>query len=116
VTDLERSVAFYRDLLGLREATRFTLLDETLVFLAAGQGWVELIDDQRGPRADGVVDHLALRVDDLDTLLPRLRAAHVRLLDDAPLDVPAISARIVFVLGPDGERVELIERPGDIGS
>jgi hypothetical protein len=31
-------------------------------------------------------------------------------LDDAPLAVPQIDARIVFVLGPDGERIELIER------
>ena len=110
VADIERSVAFYCDLLGLREQTRFSFGDEALVFLAAGEGWIELIQAGGRPRPAGAVDHLALRVDDLDTLLARLRAASVRLLDEAPLAVPQIDARIAFVLGPDGERVELIER------
>jgi glyoxylase I family protein len=110
VADIERSVAFYCDVLGLREQTRFSFGDEALVFLAAGNGWIELIHAPGAPRISGLVDHLALRVDDLDALLARLRAARVRLLDEAPLEVPQIAARIAFVLGPDGERVELIER------
>ena len=107
VADVERSVAFYCDVLGLREHTRLSLGDEALVFLAAGAGWIELIHAPGAPRSAGIVDHLALRVDDLDALLDRLRAASVRLLDEAPLEVPQIDARIAFVLGPDGERVEL---------
>lgn len=103
-------MAFYCDVLGLREHTRFSFGGEALVFLAAGEAWLELIHSPGAARDAGPVDHLALRVDDLDALLPRLRAARVPMLDDAPLDVPQLDARIVFVLGPDGERVELIER------
>ena len=110
VADVERSVAFYCDVLGLREHTRFSFGDEKLVFLAAGAGWIELIKTPETERGTGLVDHFALRVDDLDALLPRLRAARVRVLDETPLEVPQLGARILFVLGPDGERVELIER------
>jgi lactoylglutathione lyase len=111
VADLERSVAFYRDVLGLEERTRLRLGHERLVFFAAGAGFLELIaDDTTSPRAAGVVDHVALRVADLDAQVARLRAAEVRLLDAAPVDVRELNARILFCVGPDGERIELIER------
>jgi catechol 2,3-dioxygenase-like lactoylglutathione lyase family enzyme len=110
VTDLERSVAFYRDVLGLREQNRFTLGRERLVFMSAGDGWVELVADGRPARGAGAVDHLALRVDDVAALAARLRDLDVELLDEAPIDVPELGARILFCLGPDGERIELIER------
>jgi len=134
-------VRFYCDILGLREATRFTFGDEQLVFLAAGSGWVELVydggreedrsrvaevtktdlvppkeeDRSRIPegketRRAGVVDHFALRVDDLDATAERLRQRDVQLLDERPLEVAELNARILFCLGPDGERIELIER------
>jgi len=57
-----------------------------------------------------VVDHLAFEVDDLDDWVPRLRASGVPLLDEAPVEVPALGARILFCLGPDGERIELFEQ------
>ena len=110
VTDLERSVAFYRDVLGLREQSRFTFGSERLVFMSAGDGWVELMADGGPGRGSGAVDHLALRVEDVTSFAARLRDAQVELLDDAPIDVPEIGARILFCLGPDGERIELIER------
>ena len=110
VSDLERSVAFYRDVLGLQEQTRFTFGEERLVFLAAGAGFVELICDGSGARATGAVDHLALRVTDLNAQLARLREVSVRMLDETPVEVPELNARIAFCLGPDGERIELIER------
>ena len=103
-------MAFYRDVLGLQEQTRFTLGNERLAFLSAGAGFVELIADGAGARPVGVVDHIALRVTDLEARLARLRAAEVRLLDEAPIEVRELRARIAFCVGPDGERIELIER------
>jgi methylmalonyl-CoA/ethylmalonyl-CoA epimerase len=112
VTDLERSVAFYREVFGLEAGASFTLGDERIAFLAAGAGWVELIQDRShtGSPGRGVVDHLALRVDDLEAMLARLRALKVELLDGEPIVVPDLGARIAFCLGPDAERIELIER------
>jgi lactoylglutathione lyase len=83
---------------------------ERIVFLTAGDGWVELLEDGGAARGAGVVDHVALRVRELDAVMARLRAAGVRLLDEAAVEVPQIKARIAFCEGPDGERIELIER------
>jgi lactoylglutathione lyase len=103
-------VRFYRDVLGLAVAARLTFGEERIAFLSAGDGWVELLEDGGAARGSGVVDHVALRVQELDALMARLREAGVRLLDEAPLEVEQLRARIAFCEGPDGERIELIER------
>jgi catechol 2,3-dioxygenase-like lactoylglutathione lyase family enzyme len=110
VADLERSIAFYTRVFGLQLETRFEFDAERLAFLATSNGWIELIADGGPPRLTGVVDHVALRVASIEALLPRLRAAGVSLIDQQPVRVPELNARILFCLGPDGERIELIER------
>ena len=110
VASLERSIAFYQTVFGLRVAERLRLGTEQLAFLEAGRSRVELIADGAADRATGVVDHLAFEVDDLDDSVARLRDRGVRLLDEAPIEVPALGARILFCLGPDGERIELFEQ------
>jgi lactoylglutathione lyase len=110
VSSLARSIAFYADVFGLCVAERLSLGDEEIAFLTVGTSSLELIERGRtGPRATGLVDHVALEVDDLDGLLGRLRERGVRLLDQAPLVVPGLGARILFCLGPDDERIELLE-------
>jgi lactoylglutathione lyase len=117
VSDLERSADFYQAVFGFSQAVaeRLSLGTEQLVFLHAGGACLELIADGRGSRATGVVDHVAFEVDDLDEWLIRLRRHGVPLLDEAPVEVPQLTARILFCLGPDGERIELFERraPGE---
>jgi lactoylglutathione lyase len=110
VASLERSIAFYRAVFGLHLAERLSLGTEQLAFLEAGGARVELIADGAAGRATGVVDHLAFAVSDLDGWTSRLRERGVRLLDEAPIHVPALGARILFCLGPDGERIELFEQ------
>jgi lactoylglutathione lyase len=110
VTDLEGSIAFYQSVFRLRLAERLSLGSEQIAFLQAGTSWLELIADGIPGRGPGAVDHLALAVDDLDGWLARLRESGVRLLDEAPVGVAALGARILFCLGPDGERIELFER------
>ena len=110
VTNLEHSIAFYQALFGLRPLQRLQLGRERIVFLEAGAGSIELIADDGGARPTGSVDHLALEVTDLDGWLARLRERGVRLLDEMPIDVPELGVRILFCLGPDDERIELLER------
>jgi lactoylglutathione lyase len=110
VASLERSIAFYQAVFGLHVAERLSLGAEQIAFLAAGGARVELIADGSAGRATGVVDHLAFAVSDLDGWASRLRDRGVRLLDEAPLQVAALGARILFCLGPDGERIELFEQ------
>jgi lactoylglutathione lyase len=110
VASLERSIAFYTAVFGFHLAERLSFGPEQLAFVAAGSARIELIADGAAGRETGVVDHVAFQVDDLDQWLQRLRARGVRLLDDAPVEVPALGARILFCLGPDGERIELFEQ------
>ena len=110
VTDLARSIAFYQAVFGLSVAARLSLGNEQLAFLKVGTAHLELIAEGSGARATGVVDHVAFEVDKLDPWLARLRQHGVRLLDEAPIDVSALGARILFCLGPDDERIELLER------
>lgn len=85
VSSLERSIAFYEAVFGLRLAERLSWGAEQLAFLEAGSGHIELIADGTAGRATGVVDHLALEVNDLDGWVPWLRERGVRLVDDAPV-------------------------------
>lgn len=111
-SDLERSIAFYGQVFGLELEARFHFGDEELAFLRAdGGGWIELISTTPSTRAaTGVVDHIALEVDDVAAELRRLRVRGVELLDAEPLWVGSLGAKIGFCRGPDGERIELIER------
>ena len=112
VADLERSIAFYREAFGLEVAERLTLGDERIAFLHVGAHRLELIAlPGSAARAAGVVDHVAFVVPaPLEALLDALRGSGVRLLDETPIPIPALNARIAFCLGPDGERIELFEQ------
>ena len=118
VTDLEQSLRFFRDQLGLEEVSRkdYPQGRFTLVFLAApGDGdraredkapMVELThnwdpEDYGGGRNFG---HLAYRVDDIYALCERLQAAGVT------INRPPRDGHMAFVRSPDGISIELLQR------
>ncbi len=135
VRDLERSIAFYCDVLGFRPLTQVDVrgadadrllrlrgVDQRTVFVerdgvrlalfafrtpaAVGNG------EPRPMNAVGFAA-LMLRVDDLDATLERCRTAGVRILDDTRTDYAAYHSKLIFVCDPDGTMIELIEIPGD---
>lgn len=116
VRDLDRSIAFYRDVLGLQVRVRRTLDGGTeIAFLGHGPGGgatgdgatIELI---AGPTdhvdADGVVHHVAFAVDDADAVWERLRELGVTLLQDRVADVPG-GRKLAAFRGPDGEYLQI---------
>lgn len=109
VASLSRSIAFYEQLFGLKVAERLSFGGEQIAFLRLGAARLELIEADRRRDGTGVVDHIAIEVDGLEAMLGELRAAGVKLIDAAPIEVPELGARILFCLGPDGERIELFE-------
>lgn len=117
VKDLERSVAFYRDVLGLREEGRKVLerADATLVFLGDGTGThqIELTFNHDGRSYDlgNQFGHFAVAVSDLDRERERLERLGVP-FSRGPYAVTDGGPRIAFVKDPDGMEVELIERAG----
>jgi glyoxylase I family protein len=135
VSDCERSVQFYRDVLGFRYLSELQLAGEpssTLlqlpdvelraIYLERDGIRIELLHyPVPGHRGDGGprpmnqlgLTHLSLRVDDLAGLLASVRAAGVRILEATHIDIPAFAAAAVFVTDPDGTLIELVQAPGD---
>lgn len=110
VSDLDRSVRFYRDTLGLEELERRTLPGVEIAFLGypgTRNTSLELIagrDDHH--HGDGLVHHVAFTVPDVQAAFDRLRLQNVTLLSDAPQAVWE-GKLVVFFRGPDGERLEV---------
>lgn len=114
VTDLERSVRFYTEILGLTEARRKVLekADATLVFLVdeTGHHAIELTfnHDGRAYELGNQFGHLAFGVPDLDAAQAELAAYGVE-FTRGPYTVSAGGNRIAFIKDPDGIEIELIE-------
>jgi lactoylglutathione lyase len=114
VDDLEKTVRFYRNVLGLRETGRHkSPRGSELVFLKAPESdeEIELCHyPASGPvRVPPDLTHLAFEVDDLDAFARALEKKGVK-FSDGPTKSP--SGRVfAFVDAPEGYEIELIQRP-----
>jgi len=112
VHDLEETVSFYKDVLGLEELRRQTSgRGSQLVFLRA-PGSEEEIEickfDESGPVTVGPdLTHLAFEVDDLDKFAKHA-ATKGYPLSDGPHATG--TGRIAFIDAPEGYEIDLIER------
>lgn len=112
VTDLDKTVSFYRDVLGLEEVKRSTSgRGSQLVFFKA-PGSEELIEickyDASGPVQVGPdLTHLAFEVEDIDAFAKHAAALGYP-LSDGPHRSDSGSA-IAFIDAPEGYEVELIQ-------
>jgi catechol 2,3-dioxygenase-like lactoylglutathione lyase family enzyme len=134
VSDLDRALAFYRDLLGFAVEHELavegeptdTLLRLRDVKLRAVYLWrdgvrLELLRfaSPAAPPArartlhETGLTHLSFRVADLDATLAALRSAGVRVLDETVIRFPEHGAAACFVTDPDGQLIELVQAPGD---
>ncbi len=111
VTDLDRSLAFYTDLLGLREVNRYSNEQGrfTLVFLAAPgdeQSQLELTHnwDPEPYTVGRAFGHLAYEVENLYGLCEKLLQAGV------VIHRPPRDGRMAFIKSPDNISVELLQR------
>jgi glyoxylase I family protein len=135
VSDLPRSLRFYRDLLGFRELSSLDVAgphaDRLLglksvklraVYLERDGMRIELLEFA-SPKPVGApaprpmnelgLTHLSVRVSDLSRVVEGLRAAGVCVLEATAIDAFAVGSGAIFVTDPDGTRIELVELPGD---
>lgn len=133
VSSIERSRAFYVDLLGFEEVFSWnpsapyigTLvghpevdLHTTILRFPGAELLLELLE-YRGvasatiasDNANPGTSHIALAVEDVDEIFSLLRAAGVEAVSDpvTPTIGPSRGGRAVYVIDPDGVRLELIE-------
>lgn len=117
VGDLDRSVAFYTSLLGMKELRRRDVPEGryTLAFVGYGEesehSVIELtynygVDAYEAGTAFG---HLAIGVPDIHATCDALRKAGAKITRE-PGPVKFGTTVIAFVEDPDGYKIELIER------
>jgi catechol 2,3-dioxygenase-like lactoylglutathione lyase family enzyme len=130
VSDLERSLGFYRDALGFRMRDQLDVEGEpadTLlrlrgvqlraVYLERDGVTLELLrfasppapPSRRRTMHEPGLTHLSFRVADLDATLAALRAAGERILDETHIRMPDSGAAACFVVDPDGQLIELVQ-------
>lgn len=130
VSDMERSLEFYRNLLGLRAVENFKEEGEYINKISGLSGvklWmVKLVADdgtmvellkyvshpQKAPDNLQICDigcsHIAFTVDDVDKEYTRLSDKGVR-FNCPPLVSPDGCAKVAFCRDPDGVFIELVE-------
>ena len=112
VNDLEKTAAFYKDVLGLKEVSRHTSpRGSTLAFFKA-PGSEETIEICHYPKSGPVVvqpdlTHIGFEVDDLEAFA-RQAAAKGYPLSDGPT-MTGSGSKIAFIDGPEGYEIELIQ-------
>jgi catechol 2,3-dioxygenase-like lactoylglutathione lyase family enzyme len=139
VRDLDRSIAFYRDVFGgeveavIRDVgdvhvAQLHALESacfTLAFVRFGPTRLELFqfaepDDGRDVHArahDFGIRHICFEVDDVDAAYARLTGAGVA-FTRPPYVIPdgdAAGTALAFCFDPDGNRVELLQPPATAG-
>jgi len=94
VTSLEKSIPFYRDIMGMRLEGTEEVSDQKVrvAFLAVGDSRIELLEPTSpdSPVAKFLekngegVHHIAYEVDDIEQTLAQLKAHGLRLIDECP--------------------------------
>lgn len=113
VKDMDESLNFYQNILGLELRSREWLNDSIeLAFLFfPEQPSVEVELVYGGPvENEGIVNHLAFRVENIEAELARFKEAGVKLVDEEPRSILNDTVKIAFFQGPNGEKLELVER------
>lgn len=114
VEDLERTVKFYREVIGLQEVQRHkSPRGSELVFMKAPES-EELIELCNFPAGGPVkvqpdLTHLAFSVDSMDEFAKHIASLGIK-FSDGPIPRSKGGA-IAFVDAPEGYEIELIEEP-----
>ena len=117
VSDMDQTIAFYTEVLGLEVLERKTSpRGSHLAFLRVPNS-DELIElcsfPPSGPvRVQEDLVHLAFQVENLDDTIASLNKKGVR-VTDGPTNTSS-GSRFIFIDAPDGYEVELIERPAGV--
>jgi len=119
VKDIEESLKFWRDAMGLQvdHIEDVPSQDSEVVFIPIGDSEVELVKptssdtgiakfiEERG----GGMHHLCFEVDDIDEMLAQLKDKGIRLINEVALELPGRKMAFVHPKSTNGVLVELYE-------
>jgi methylmalonyl-CoA/ethylmalonyl-CoA epimerase len=119
VRDIEESLRFWRDQLGLKldHVEDVPSQASMVAFIPVGEGEIELVqptDMDTGlgkyleKRGEGM-HHLCIEVDDIDGMLDDLKAKGVQLIDEVARDLPGRRMAFIHPRAANGVLVELYE-------
>jgi methylmalonyl-CoA epimerase len=122
VSDLQASLAFFKDVLGLHVESSEAIVSQRVraTFVNTGQSTLEMLEatapdspiakfiEKRGAG----MHHVALRVEDIEAALTHLRARGIRLIDEKPR--PGAEGALVAFIHPSAAHGVLVElkQPG----
>ena len=108
VKDLERSVKFYEDVVGLKVVRRLPGPHGDIVFLGAGG---ETLLELMGGRSKNVDEDISIgfSTGDLDALTKELHARGVKIHSGR---FACAGVHFLFVQDPDGLKVQFVEQSG----
>ena len=119
-SDLDRTIAFYCGLLGLKEVlVKRTGEGGRIAFLEIGGVMLEIVEPAAGaatparevPIAEAGIRHITFRVDDVEAVYQKLRAANVEFTVPPRQAMNAeLIRKVAFCKDPDGIVVEFLER------
>ena len=115
VTDMDTSITFYRDTLGLELIEHFDLpgADATLAFLKDPKSGMEIEltynHDGRSYEQGSAFGHLAFFVESVDAIHAKLVAKGVHFSLEPKTMING--TRIAFAVDPTGYKIEWIENP-----
>jgi catechol 2,3-dioxygenase-like lactoylglutathione lyase family enzyme len=132
VTDLDRSIAFYRDMFGMEplappfdfggaqfsEIMDIPEVEGRMCMIAKGNVWLELFEftsprgaakDPRYPVSDRGISHFGITVDDIEGTYARLKAAGVP-VHGRLQTFSGGGMRAAYCRDPDGNVFEIMQR------
>jgi lactoylglutathione lyase len=115
VADIEKSLNFYQNILGLKLLRTKELPDATLYFLSDDEGCCEIeltynhVLPEGGYQLGNYFGHLAFATDNMDKFSELLKQNEIDYFR-SPFKITAIGSTIAFIKDPDGIQIEIIEK------
>jgi len=104
-SDVDHSIAFWRDLFGAVVLVDTVFAGARNVFMRIGEGRLHLYDQAPKHAGAGTVHHLGIETDELDALVARLKVAGVSVTDVRR----HAEGDYAMAEGPDGLLLELFQ-------
>ena len=118
IKDVERSKKFYSDVLNFKCICQFTNeKGDILAFMRSGEMIIELIQHKVWmDRHDGLFDHIAFLVDDIEEVSAKLKDKGIEFEDEIYFDVNVFDDGVKYQAfrGPDGEHLEIYQLCGSV--